>query len=85
MAHFDGAEGKVALWLGVVLTVASTLVLISYGLYYFAQAFFTARDIPIAIRVAVPVAAVGVFVLLGVVIADRMRRKRFEQFGEVEY
>jgi len=85
MARNISAEGKVALWLGVILTVTSTLVLIGYGLYYFARDFLGSSDIPIAVRVAVPVAAAGILVLLGVVIADRMRRKRYEQFGEVEY
>ena len=63
----------------VVLGVA-ILALVGWG----AKDFFTAAEISIFIRVIVGVAAVAVVVLFGVVVRDRIRQARDEDFKGVD-
>ena len=48
------------------------------------QVFFTASDIHILIRIAVGAIVVGVLVLIGVAIKDRLAQAKKEDFKEVE-
>jgi len=48
------------------------------------QGFFTASDIPLLIRIAVGVISVGVLVLIGVAIKDRLARAKTDKFKGVE-
>ncbi len=63
-----------------VLIGLGILALIGWGV----QGFFTASDIPLLIRVAVGAVAVGVLVLIGVAIRDRLVKAKTEDFKEVE-
>ena len=81
----NSKELKIAVWTGGTLTVVVALVVVAYGIYYASQEFFGSPDVPIAIQVAVPVAVVGAVILLGVVLVERLRRRKQEGFQEVEY
>ena len=48
------------------------------------QGFFTSDEIPVLIRVAVGVMGVGVLILIGVAIKDRISRAKDEDFKGVE-
>ena len=48
------------------------------------QAFFMASDIPLIIRIAVGAIGIGVLVLIGVAIKDRLAKAKTEDFKEVE-
>ncbi len=48
------------------------------------KVFFLAADIPLLIRIAVGAIGVGVLVLIGVVIKDRLKKAKIEDFKEVE-
>ncbi len=48
------------------------------------KVFFLAADIPLLIRIAVGAIGVGVLVLIGVVIKDRLKKTKTEDFKEVE-
>ena len=48
------------------------------------QGFFTSDDIPVLIRVAVGVMGVGVLILIGVAIKDRISRAKDEDFKGVD-
>lgn len=48
------------------------------------QGFFTASEIPALIRIAVGVVGVGVLILVGVVIRDRVKKAKTDDFKEVE-
>ena len=48
------------------------------------QAFFMASDIPLIIRIAVGAIGIGVLVLIGVAIKDRLAKAKTEKFKEVE-
>ncbi len=48
------------------------------------QGFFTASEIPALIRIAVGVIGVGVLILVGVVIRDRIKKAKTDDFKEVE-
>ncbi|MFC1931265.1 hypothetical protein ACFLXJ_03595 [Chloroflexota bacterium] len=56
------------------------LILIGWGV----KGFFMASDIPLLIRIAVGAIGVGMLVLLGVVIKDRITKAKTEDFKEVE-
>jgi len=49
-----------------------------------ARGFFTAAEISIFVRVVVGIAAVGGVVLLGIVIKDRIKQAKEENFNGVE-
>jgi len=51
---------------------------------WLAKGFFTAADIPVALRVLVGIIAVGGIALLGIVIRDRVVQAKKEDFKEVE-
>ena len=48
------------------------------------EGFFTSSDIPILIRIAVGVMGVGVLILIGVAIKDRIKRGKDEDFKGVD-
>ena len=48
------------------------------------QGFFTSDEIPVLIRVAVGVMGVGVLILIGVAIKDRIARSKDEDFKGVD-
>jgi len=48
------------------------------------KVFFMAADIPLLIRIAVGAIGVGVLILIGVAIKDRLKRAKTEEFKEVE-
>lgn len=48
------------------------------------QGFFTASEIPALIRIAVGVIGIGILILVGVVIRDRIKKAKTDDFKEVE-
>jgi|ETN01SMinimDraft_4_1059930.scaffolds.fasta_scaffold142981_1 hypothetical protein len=85
MENSGGKEGKSILWLGGVLTVAGSLVLAGYGIYYFFQEFAGDSDIPLPVRVSVAAVGAGMLVLLGAVAMEQLRHRKQERFKEMEY
>jgi len=63
-----------------ILIGAGILVLIGWGV----KGFFMASDIPLLIRIAVGAISIGVLVLIGVAIKDRLAKAKTEDFKEVE-
>ncbi len=63
-----------------ILIGLGILALIGWGV----QGFFTASDIPLIVRIAVGAISVGVLVLIGVVVRDRLAKAKTEDFKEVE-
>jgi len=63
-----------------ILIGIGVLALIGWAL----QAFFTASEIHILIRIAAGAVGVGVLILIGVVIKDRLTRAKKEDFKEVD-
>ena len=51
---------------------------------WMARGFFTAVEISIFIRIVVGIATVGVVALLGIVIRDRIKQAKEENFKEVD-
>ncbi len=66
--------------LAFILIGLGILVLIGWSV----QGFFAASEIPALIRIAVGVIGVGVLILTGVVIRDRVKKAKTEDFKEVE-
>ena len=63
-----------------ILIGIGMLILIGWG----ARDFFTASDIPIAIRIASGVIGIGVLVLIGVAVKERIAKSKTEKFKGVE-
>jgi len=63
-----------------ILIALGILALIGYGV----KGFFMAADIPLLIRIAVGAISIGVLVLIGVAIKDRLAKAKTEDFKEVE-
>ena len=66
--------------IALILVGLGVLALIGWG----AQAFFIASDIPLLVRIAVGAIGVGVLILIGVAIKDRITKAKDEDFKGVE-
>ncbi len=63
-----------------ILIGIGILVLIGWGV----QGFFMDSEIPLLIRIAVGAITVGVLVLIGVAVKDRLAKAKTDDFKEVE-
>ena len=63
-----------------ILIGLGILALIGWGV----QCFFMDADIPLLIRIAVGAIGVGILVLIGVAIKDRLAKAKTDKFKEVE-
>ena len=63
-----------------ILIGLGVLTLIGWGV----QDFFIASDIPLLIRISVGAISVGILVLIGVAIRDRLAKAKTEDSEEVE-
>ena len=66
--------------LAFILIGLGILVLIGWAV----KGFFADSDIPLLIRIAAGAIAVGVLVLIGVAIRDRLKKAKTGDFKEVE-
>ena len=70
------------MWQNVAFILIGLGVLSLIG--WAVQGFFTAGDIPLLIRIAVGAVGVGILILIGVAIRDRLKKAKTEDFKEVE-
>ena len=63
-----------------ILIGIGLLALVGWAL----QAFFTASDIPILIRIAAGAVGLGVLILIGAALKDRLAKAKQDDFKEVE-
>jgi hydrogenase-4 membrane subunit HyfE len=66
--------------IGFILIGLGILALIGWSV----KVFFMAGEIPLLIRIAVGAIGVGILVLIGVAIRDRLAKAKTEDFKEVE-
>ena len=71
--------------IGIVLILVGFLTLLGYGMYSLLVAIYSTEDIPLIIKLAVPVLIGGLMVLIVSVGRDRLRDRRNEKFREVKY
>ena len=71
--------------IGIVLILVGFLTLLGYGMYSLLVAIYSTEDIPLIIKLAVPVLIGGLMVLIVSVVRDRLRDRRNEKFREVKY
>jgi len=64
-----------------ILIGLGILALIGWGV----QGFFMASDVPLLAKIAVGAVGVGVLILIGVAIKDRLKKAKAEKFKEVKY
>ena len=70
------------MWQNVALILIGLGALVLVG--WVVQGFFTASEIPLLIRIAVGAIGVGVLVLIGIAIRDRLKKAGADDFKEVE-
>ena len=70
------------MWQNIAFILIGLGVLALIG--WIVEGFFTAADIPLLIRIATGAIGVGVLVLIGVAIKDRLAKAKTEDFKEVE-
>ena len=63
-----------------ILIGIGIVALIGYGV----KGFFLAGDIPLLIKIAVGAVGLGILILIGVAIRDRIIKAKTEDFKEVE-
>ena len=56
-----------------------------YGMYSLLVAIYSTEDIPLIIKLTVPILVGGLMVLIVSVVRDRLRDRRNEKFREVKY
>ena len=71
--------------IGIVLILVGFLTLLGYGMYSLLVVIYSTEDIPLIIKLAVPVLIGGLMVLIVSVGRDRIRDRRNEKFREVKY
>tara|TARA_Y100000590_G_scaffold18244_1_gene21673 strand:+ start:2674 stop:2907 length:234 start_codon:yes stop_codon:yes gene_type:complete len=71
--------------IGIVLILVGFLTLLGYGMYSLLVIIYSTEDIPLIIRMAVPIIIGGLMVLIVSVVRDRLRDRRNEKFREVKY
>ena len=71
--------------IGIVLILVGFLTLLGYGMYSLLVVIYSTEDIPLIIKLAVPVLIGGLMVLIVSVGRDRLRDRRNERFREVKY
>ena len=70
------------MWQNVALILVGLGVLALIG--WAAQAFFLESEIPLLVRIAVGAIGVGILILIGVAIKDRITKAKDEDFKGVE-
>jgi len=70
------------MWQNVALFLMGLgmLALIGWG----ATVFFSSSEIPLVVRIAVGAIGVGILIIIGVAIKDRIKKAKTEDFKEVD-
>ena len=70
------------MWQNVALFLMGLgmLALIGWG----ATVFFSSSEIPLVVRIAVGAIGVGILIIIGVAIKDRIKKAKTDDFKEVE-
>ena len=69
---------------GIVLGVSLSIVC-GYAAYFFIVDVFGDTDVPLALRAAIPASVLGVLVLLGAALVDRLRNRKHEDLEGADY
>jgi hypothetical protein len=70
------------MWQNVALVLMGLGMMALIG--WASQAFFTESDIPLVVRIAVGAIGLGILILIGVAIKDRIKKAKTDEFKEVE-
>ena len=70
---------------GAILLVLGAGALVGYGLYTMLCLLYTSKDAPLVIQIAVPVALLGLTLIVATVIRDRVKTRSIENFEEVRH
>ena len=79
--HSGGVLAKI----GVVALLLGMALLIGYGLYILLHTIYTYEDVPLIIKIVLPVILGGLCLMTLSVLRDRFRQKDRDKFKEVEF
>ena len=70
---------------GATLLVVGVGALVGYWLYILFVALYIAGDVPLLVRIAIPMVLLGLVVLVAALAWDRLRARAHEHLKEIEY
>ena len=68
-----------------VLLIGGIGILIGYWLYFLLSVIYTEQDVPVLIKVAVPMVISGLTLLISTIAWHRIQSSKEENFEEVDY
>ena len=71
--------------IAAVLLIGGLGVLIGYWLYFLLSVIYTEQDVPVLIKVAVPMVISGLILLISTIAWHRIQSSKKENFEEVDY
>ena len=71
--------------IAAVLLIGGLGVLIGYWLYFLLSVIYTEQDVPVLIKVAVPMVILGLILLISTIALHRIQSSKKENFEEVDY
>ncbi len=69
---------------GTVLLLVGAGGLLGYGVYALVLVIYTEPDVPLVVKIASPIALIGVVLLVAAVARERLRVRKSERLQEVE-
>ena len=70
---------------GIALSLISLGVFIIYGVYSLLSVIYNESDVPLVLRISIPVMVTGVAMLLIAVVRERLADRKRENFKGVEF
>ena len=70
---------------GTTPLVVGVGAIVGYWLYVLFGSLYIAGDVPLLVRIAIPVALLGLVLLIAALAWERIRARKRECFEEVEY
>lgn len=71
--------------IGIVAILLGLVFLVGYGLYILLHTIYTYEDVPLIIKIVLPVILSGLCLMTLSVLRDRFREKDRDKFKEVEF
>ena len=76
---------KLSMRIGAVLLFSGAMVVVSYWVYFTGRTLFTSNDIPLPIRIAIPVLVVGLVMVSGSIYIQNRKNREHDLIEEIEY
>ena len=82
--YWDQVYNRVERGLGWILASIGAIFLLAYGAFHFVQDFLKSPDEPLAIKVGISTAILGVIILFISVLRERLFIRKTDKYKEIE-